>query len=41
MCAQLRYYMHINPEDLSEEEVFRYHQELLYVRKLEKEESTK
>lgn len=38
MKAQLRYYFKIDPEKLEEEEVIYMHAELLYVRKLEKEQ---
>ena len=37
MAAQLRYYMHIEPYELDEEEFAARYNELVYIRKKEKE----
>lgn len=37
MAAQLRYYMHIEPDDLTDEEFGARYNELLYIREKEKE----
>jgi len=37
MAAQLRYYMHIEPDDLSDEEFAARYAELVYIRRKEAE----
>lgn len=37
MAAQLRYYMHIEPDNLDDEEFAARYNELVYIRKKEKE----